>query len=150
MNRKEIFLATPISGFSDESEYQNYRTKVLNFIEYLRDNSFDVYSQIERVTCKSNYDAPELSTNEDLKKIDDSNIFLLLHPKKMQTSTLIELGYAYAKKKIIIIISPSSALPYLAFGLPSSNTNIRIINSSDLDIETFSHVISAINCYLNP
>lgn len=145
MNKEKIFLASSISGFSDETTYRKYREKVLSLIKYLRNSLFDVYSEIERVTGKSNYDSPEQSVNEDFKKIDNSDIFLLLHPQKMQTSALIELGYAYAQKKTIIIIGSLSALPYLALGLPAVNAKVRIINSSDLNEEIFATTITTIN-----
>ena len=145
MNNKKVFLAFPISGFLDENEYQNYRKIVLNFIDYLRNNSFDIYSEIEHVIGINNYDSPTQSVNDDFKKLDDSDVFLLLHPKNLQTSTLIELGYAYAKNKAIVIVSPLSALPYLALGLPSVESRVRIIDVSDFNVKDFALVKDALN-----
>lgn len=144
MNKKRIFLAAPISGFSDENEYQEYRKKVLSLIMYLREKSFDVYSEVERVIGKSNYDSPGNSVEDDFRKINDVDIFLLLHPKKFQTSALIELGYAYAKEKTIVIVGPTVALPYLALGLPLVNTSVSIIDSCVLDGETFIRIVSVL------
>ena len=145
MIKKKIFLAAPISGFSKENEYQKYREKVLNLMIYLRKNSFDVYSEVERVTGKDNYDSPGDSVKEDFKKINDLDAFLLLHPKKFQTSALIELGYAYAKEKKIVIVGPTDVLPYLALGLPLASSNVSVIDSPDLDVTTFDRVINALN-----
>ena len=144
MNKRRIFLASPISGFSDEKEYQEYRKKVLNLIIYLRENSFDVYSEVERVTGKSNYDSPGNSVEDDFQKISDVDIFLLLHPQKAQTSALIELGYAYAKEKTIVIVGPTVALPYLAMGLPLVCKSVSVIDSCDLDVETFTRIVTVL------
>lgn len=144
MNKKKIFLAAPISGFSDENEYREYREKVLNLIMYLRKNSFDVYSEVERVIGKSNYDSPGDSVEDDFKKISDVDIFLLLHPKKSQTSALIELGYAYAKEKTIVIVGPTVALPYLAVGLPLVSKSVSVVDSCDLDVETFIRIVTVL------
>lgn len=145
MNNKNIFLAAPISGFSYENEYLEYRKKVLKLISFLRDNSFSVYSEIERVTNKSNYDSPEISVKNDFNRINNSDIFLLLHPRKSQTSALIELGYAYAKGEKIIIAGSITALPYLALGLPLTSTNAQIIDLSDIDTSTYIKISSALN-----
>lgn len=145
MNNKKIFLAAPISGFAYENEYLEYRKKVLNLISFLRDNSFYVYSEIEGVTNKDSYDSPEISVKNDFNRINNSDIFLLLHPKKSQTSTLIELGYAYAKEKKIIIVGSTTVLPYLALGLPLSGANAHIIDLSDIDARAFLRITSALN-----
>lgn len=144
MNKKSIFLAAPISGFSDEKEYNEYRDKVLSLIKYLRENSFIVYSEVERVTGKSNYDSPSNSVENDFKHICESDVFLLLHPKKVQTSALIELGYAYAKMKNIVMVGPKTALPYLALGLPSANSSVRIIDAVALTVQTFEQILAAV------
>lgn len=145
MTKKRIFLAAPISAFTDEDEYQEYRKKILNLICYLRENSFDVYSEVERVTDQSNYDSPEDSVEDDFRKINVFDTFLLLHPKKFQTSALIELGYAYAREKTIVIVGPTDALPYLALGLPLVSASVSIIDSCDLNVETFIRIVTALS-----
>ena len=144
MNRKYIFLAAPISGFSNEKEYNKYRDKILCLIKYLRENLFIVYSEVERVTGESNYDSPSNSVENDFKRICESDVLLLLHPRKVQTSALIELGFAYAKMKNIIIVGPKTALPYLALGLPSVNSNVRIIDAADLTVQTFEQILATV------
>ena len=145
MNNKAIFLAAPISGFSNDNEYRGYREKVLKFMAHLRANSYEVYSEIEKVTGKNNYSSPDHSAEDDFNKINDLDIFLLLHPRRVQTSSLIELGYAYAKGKTIVIIGSTDALPYLALGLPAVCPNVRLIDSSELDTNTFIHAINILN-----
>ena len=119
MNKIKIFLAAPISAFDDENEYRKYRNIILSLILSLRQDEFDVYSEVEHVTEKSNYDSPAQSVKDDFEKIKKSDVFLLFHPKKAQTSALIELGYAYAMQKKVIIISRKELLPYLALGILS-------------------------------
>lgn len=68
----------------------------------------------------------------------------------MQTSTFIELGYAVAKgKNIIIIIGEKDMLPYLALGLSKYSSNIKIISSSELDANTFGKIEILINEFFN-
>lgn len=141
MNKKKLFLAAPISGFGNECEYQKYRKDILDLISFLRNNSIDVYSEVETISGESNYDSPGQSAIEDFKRINESHVFLLLHLRKLQTSTLIELGYAYAKGKAIIIVGTKSTLPYLALGLPSVDEHTTIIDSVNLDATTFAKIL---------
>lgn len=140
MSKRSIFLAAPISGFSVEQEYQKYRKSVLALIAGLRKLSFEVYSEIERISNASDYDSPENSAETDFHRIDQMDVFLLLHPVKEQSSTLIELGYAYAKGKTIVIVGDTMNLPYLVLGLKTSK--VQIISTSELSARKIACILS--------
>lgn len=140
MKKNNIFVAAPISGFFDPKEYSEYRDSVLRFIQYLRKCSYMVYSEVERVTGEGDYDSPSNSVVNDFERIDNSDIFLLLHPKRVQTSALIELGYAFAQKKRIIIIGSRSNLPYMALGLPEVSSFVEIVESKYLCERIFEDI----------
>jgi len=127
MNKKKIFLATPISAFKDNIEYQNYRKSFLNFVDILK-KSFEVFSEIELMSNLNEYDSPLKSVLIDFQKIDESDFFILHHPKQLQSSTLIELGYAFAKNKKIIIIANKTNLPYLVIGMSEYSNTVQIID----------------------
>ena len=133
MSKTTCFLAAPISAFADEDEYKEYRVKVLKLITFLRTNLIDVYSEVEKINQNSTYDSPGQSVIEDFSKIYESDFFVMLHPKRIQTSTLMELGYAYALNKKIIIVGTKDTLPFLALGLPEINDNTIIIESLDIN-----------------
>lgn len=139
---KRVFLAAPISGFPDPEEYYAYRDSILKLIARLRANSLEVFSEVERIGNTDSYDSPGQSALQDFQGIDASDIFLMLHPRKLQTSSLIELGYACAREKAIMIVGPRRAIPYLALGLPEINPHARIIESDNLDIQTINTVVS--------
>lgn len=126
----KIFLAAPISGFDTAHEYTKFHQEVISLISELR-KDFSVFSELERIESAENYDSPEQSVKEDLRLINGADMFVLLHPKKMQTSSLIELGYAYALKKNILIVSDKKNLPYMALGLKNSNNEVEILSPED-------------------
>lgn len=144
MNNITCFLAAPISGFSDEDIYKEYREKVLKLISFLRVNSIDVYSEVEKIGQGSTYDSPGQSVIQDFSKIIESDLFIMLHPKRLQTSTLIELGYAYALNKKIIIVGTKATLPFLALGLPEANNHTKIIESLDINDSVCAAIIDII------
>lgn len=139
----KIFLATPMSGFGDAKMYSEYREKMMSFISILK-NEFDVYSEIEKIINSDCYDSPEKSVSEDFGMIDSSDVFVIHHPKPMQTSTFIELGYAFAKNKTIIIIANSQKLPYLMRGMTNSFSRVFIINDSDINKNVAARVAEII------
>ena len=100
MNKLKIFIATPISSFSNNKEYLNFRYIIMNLVSELR-KDFCVYSEIEEFVKMNSFDEPAKAISKDFDNILISDFFILIHPSKMQTSTLIELGYAFAHKKIL-------------------------------------------------
>jgi nucleoside 2-deoxyribosyltransferase len=130
----KIFLAAPISGFNNINEYKDYRNRVILLIEELR-KYFCVYSELEKVDNIETYDSPEQSVKKDFQAIEDSDVFLLLHPQKMQTSSFIELGYAYALNKKILIVSKKENLPYMALGLGTNKKKAIIVSPQNSYIE---------------
>ena len=148
MNKIKIFLAAPISSFKDEVQYKKNRENLLYFIRKLN-NGFDVYSEILNIGSLESYDEPGQSAIKDFSKISEADIFIIYHPMNIQTSTLIELGYAIAKQKKIIIIAELDALPYLALGLSKYSTDIKIIQSSDINDSTINQVEKCINEFVD-
>lgn len=145
-NNMRIFLAAPISGFNSQNEYNEYRSMLLNFIRKLR-RKFQVYSEVDQIYDLNDYDAADVSAINDFKHIFKSDCFLLYHPYRMQTSSFVELGYAIALEKKIIIISNPKNLPYIAIGLPCAFQNIKVVSSSCLNTETINKVIYILNAY---
>lgn len=141
---KTIFLATPISGFPDNEGYLLYRAKVLKLISTLRENSINVYSEIEKIIETDSYDSPAQSVIDDFQKIIEADLFLMLHPLRLQTSTLIELGYAYALHKRIIIVGAKKTLPFLALGFPEVSNNATIIESLDINDSIAQAIINIV------
>lgn len=139
MNKLNIFIAAPISGFSSKYKYLNYRNGVLKMIEALRKDCV-VFSEIENFTKLDSYDEPGKSAIEDFNKILNSDVFILMHPSKMQTSALIELGYAIAHKKNIIIVSQKKFLPFLTLGLCDVIDNVKLVETSKISEEIINKV----------
>lgn len=143
MNNR-VFISTPISGFSTQEDYLNYRKKVLKLIEYLRANSFDVCSEVEDISSEDNYDSPAKSVKDDFESIAENDFFILLHPERMQTSSLIELGYACAKNRKIVAVGKKSDFPYLVIGYADYDPSARIIETHELDDCVFPRILEAL------
>lgn len=129
----KIFLSTPISCYKGDMELQNYKKNIYPLISSLQ-KEHDVCSEIQDINNKSDYDTPEKSISMDLKSIQECEAFILHYPQQVPTSALIELGFAIAFNKKIIIITPkSSMLPYLALGVPTKSPESAIFESDCFD-----------------
>lgn len=139
-----IFMATPISGFGTKEEYYEYRKEALQLISYLRNEGYDVNSEIERIGQIDLYDSPAKSVEDDFNSIKENDFFLMLHPAKMQTSTLIEFGFACAQEKRIVVVADKKNLPYLVIGYQEYSKHAKIIEVEKLNAEVFSDIVKAL------
>lgn len=138
----KIFLSTPISCYKGDKELQNYKESIYPFLSSLQ-KDHEVLSEIQNINNKSDYDTPEKSISMDLKSIQECEVFILHYPLQAPTSALIELGFAIAFNKKIIIITPkASMLPYLALGIPINSPTSTIIESDCLDMSLVQTVLS--------
>lgn len=143
MNKK-IFISAPISGFEDKNIYRKFRDFIIKLILALRKEKFEVCSEVEQISNTENYDSPTKSVENDFANIISSDIFLMIHPKKMQTSSLIELGFACANSKKIIIVGKEDALPYLAKGLKKSQISTEFVDISEINDSIILKIINVL------
>ena len=101
---------------------------------------YEVYCELERVADESDYDTPAEAVVKDFGKIDGADLFVLVHMKKCQTSAFMELGYAYARGKEIVLVGPKDALPYMALGLNGPGHPARRIEVERLDEEVAGRI----------
>ena len=86
---------------------------------------------------------PEKSIKDDLASIANCDMFILHYPRQIPTSALMELGFAIALSKRIIIITPKrNLLPYLAQGIDSACDGSEIIESDAIDNELIQEISS--------
>jgi len=121
-----VFIATPIAGFADKNEYNAFRSKIKALNRKIS-KKINVISEILKVSDVSGYDSPSLSASQDFANIEDSSYFILIYPQKIPTSALVELGYALAlKRKILILSTSQEILPYMLKELDKVYDNVKI------------------------
>lgn len=143
MKMKKVFLATPMSGFQNAERYAAYRERLLELIAALSEH-YEVYSEMQRAPTEEAFSGPETSVREDFHEIEVTDYILFLHPCRMQTSTLIELGYACALKKPAVLVGEPENLPYMALGLRRPTYNAILVDSSEISPETIDKIMAAL------
>lgn len=133
--QKKIFIAAPLSAYSS-NEYEEKRDEMLLIAEMLMvmPNVSSVFYAGMNLTEKTNFDNPEKAILEDFLEIKNCNVFILVYPKKIVTSALIEIGYALCmeNKEIGVFVNSLDDLPFLLTKIDRvyKNTNINLIGTS--------------------
>lgn len=136
MSNKSIFIASPITGFDSQNEYQKYRTELLNIIVTIEkfNNVKNVFSAITNIESELNYEDPAISAKKDFENLHNSTHFILFYPKKIVTSALMELGYAIGQnKQILIVTTDNDILPFMAKKLDEIYTCVTISYTTKFD-----------------
>lgn len=113
--KKTVFIAGPITGLT-ENEYRVFRSNILDFVKTI-EQKYTVLTEFKPIKSLRQVDSPKEASINDFKAIRDCDTFVFFHPKKAQSSSLIELGYAFALGKHIVVIGEENNLPYLAKGI---------------------------------
>lgn len=147
MNNSSLFVATPISAFETNTEYVTFRLWVTNLVNAIIANTGIVETFCVACMVKNQdlLDSPLNSLLDDIHELDCAEHFILIYPKPIATSALIELGYALAKEKNITIVHPKSVkLPFMASQLDTVYENVTILSISDFDEIAFDEIIKHI------
>ena len=111
----DIFLAVPMAAYENEDEYQAARNEVLKIISTFRElYQLRVYCAIEnRPTIKS-FQTASVSVKTDFKALRQSRTFVLIYPKKLHSSVILEAGFALALRKYsVYFVSNRKDLPFM-------------------------------------
>ncbi len=141
----DVFISFPIAAMPDKTkrrainDFANSLESELNKLGYKKNFNASLH-----FSDKHEHQAPKVAAKIDFTALDKSRNFLLIYPEKLPTSALIELGYALAAGKNIIMCSDDiHTLPFLARGFNENFKNVTFIEYKDnqqlLEILTQTH-----------
>ena len=135
-----VFIATPILAFQRE-EYKKFREKLKVLAGKISEH-VTVVSAALTVSDFLAHNTPALSATQDFNDIENATHFILIYPRAVPTGALVELGYALAlKKKILILATDRELLPHMAKELDDVFFDVQISRLSP-DWENVEHTIS--------
>lgn len=111
----EIFLSTPVSSFEPE-EFSRFKAlfNSLSKIIERKTPGYRVFCAAEGIASLNQLEDSKYSAITDFQRIQSCAGFVLFYPKPLATSALVELGFALALEKRILIITPAKVhLPFL-------------------------------------
>ncbi len=134
----DLFVSAPMAAFETENEFQSSRNAILDVVRGIKKycRFKDVFYAGDEIESHKDFESEDISVVEDYDACFRSRYFILIYPQKIATSALIELGWAMAHKKPIVIFAKKrDELPFLAKNADSVFKNVRIYEyktSSDI------------------
>ena len=148
MKSKSLFIATPISTFSSNDEYMRFRSWIMGLTKKITES--EIFGEVFCVACivksQSSLNDPIESLVGDIAELEKASHFLFIYPVETPTSALIELGYALAKNKTIIIAhAKDTALPFMATKLDKVYQNIKKLELDEFNNNSMAIVLRALS-----
>jgi hypothetical protein len=134
----ELFVSAPMAAFESDKDFQASRNAIFDVVRAIKKNCRfnDVFYAGTEIESHKDFESEDLSVVEDYDACFRSKYFILIYPQKLATSALIELGWAMAHRKPIIIFTKKRGdLPFLAKNADAVFANLRIYEyktSSDI------------------
>lgn len=136
----DLFVSAPMAAFDAATEYEAFRSAILDCIRGIKNSCAfsDVFYAGQEIGSFKEFESEDLSVIQVYSALKNSSNFLLIYPKKLPTSALIELGWAMVMNKPIIIFSKGrDELPFLMKNADSVYKNIAIYEyKTSSDIQT--------------
>jgi len=114
--RHDLFLASPMASFDSDEEYKQEREEILALITTFRKScKFNSVIYAGRdIEGMKDFDAPDISVKDDFEALKESRYFVMVMPRKLTSSVLVEAGAALAKgKPSIYFVKDRDDLPFL-------------------------------------
>lgn len=134
----DIFISFPIAAVPDAIKRKNINDFANEIEEKFKTIGYKkIFNASLHFSNNHDHQPPKVAAKIDFEALDKSKNFLLIYPEKLPTSALIELGYAIAANKNIVMCSDNvHTLPFLARGFNEAFENICFV-----EYDNFSHLL---------
>jgi len=104
----DLFVAAPMTGLTRRDDYAEVRCQTLWLIGHLKSSLPEVrsvYYAGEGVRDEAHLALPDDAMSLDLAALKAARVFLLHYPRAVVSGALVELGYAMALRKPVVIVA---------------------------------------------
>ena len=111
-----LFISTPMSSFSTDAAYQQHREEIMELINALRKNTRfkSVYFSGESLKSQEEFITPDHAIMQDFGALEASAVFIMIFPGSVNSSVIVEAGYALALgKPSIYFVKDKKELPFM-------------------------------------
>jgi len=114
-----VFVAVPMAALQTQAERDDIKSKVGHLIQKLEHkHGLSVYCAY--TTVQGQFDFGRKAAVECFREIRKCRYFVAILTEKMPTSAYVEIGYALAARKDVLLLHTHGALPYLLEEIESS------------------------------
>jgi hypothetical protein len=142
-DKTHVFIASPMS--SQIEDYKEIRPYIIEVLHFLRQEA-----KVEAYYAGEKYDPDTtfrlqtyLETQIDLKELRQADHLFLIHPGRVASSSLVEVGYALGQRKTCHIFTKNRKdLPFLLRNLRQPNVFFHEYNDIKEILELIRQIIS--------
>jgi hypothetical protein len=125
----DAFISAPMAAWESDEEYKAHRNEVLKLRDTLRKEcKFKrvFYAGLD-IGSVDDFEVANISARDDFQALANSKYFILLYPKPLPTSALVEVGAAIAFGMPSVYFVPDrKMLPFILREAESGFENVRI------------------------
>lgn len=133
--KKNVFISSPMASIEDPTEYQKFQKDMKQIQNALKISCKvkNVYYPGENIEGKERFEGKKKAINNNFHKLKECEYLLVVYPKALVTSVLVEIGYAIAlSKKIIVFVKNKNDLPYILKEADKSINNLHLYTYNDM------------------
>lgn len=114
IRKNTIYVSAPMSSISPD-EYKELRDFILRLEKILKKVGFtDVFCPILEKEDPNHFDGKTKAVKDNFPLLKETDSLLIIYPKRIPSSALIESGYGIAlSKKMVIFYNVKEGLPYM-------------------------------------
>lgn len=113
----DLFISCPMSSIEDNKEYKQMLDTIKKLDAAIREAGHSAYSAILRIGNSRSMDPEHIAAETDLEALTKSRSFLMIYPKEVVSSCLLEAGYALINRiPSTYFVRSDEDLPYMLRG----------------------------------
>lgn len=113
----DVFISCPMSSIEDIKEYQQMLNTIKKIDATIQKAGYKAYSAILRIGNSRSMDPEHIAAKTDLEALTKSRGFLMIYPKRVVSSCLLEAGYALIREiPSTYFVRSDEDLPYMLRG----------------------------------
>lgn len=133
MDKKSVFVSAFMSTLND-IEYEKQRKSLLKIVDSLKKIGFTrVNCPAVRIKDKAHFEGREKTVINTFKDLKKTECFVLIYERARASSVLVELGYAIATDKKIVVFYKSK-LPFLIQKAGENIPHIHTVKFKDFKV----------------
>ena len=123
----DVFISCPMSSIEGE-EYSQMHAAIESMVEMIGATGHSAYSAIRRIGNNRALDPEDIAAETDLNALTKSRRFLMIYPRSLVSSCLLEAGYALINGiPSTYFVRSDDDLPYMLRGAVEAYANARRI-----------------------
>jgi hypothetical protein len=126
----DVFISCPMTSLADD-EYARMRQTIETLTDAIFARGYTAYSAVRRI-ADAGVDPESVAAERDLPALTTARNYIMIYPKKLLSSCLLEAGYALvAGIPSVYFVRSDDDLPYLLRGAVESFRNTRRVKFRD-------------------